>query len=338
LSLFDKISAWREKDESTFSPCVPSYLLFVTLWKRTVTFGSALLTLQGAHSFADSLAPEAVKLPALRVNGQAAVAHTQGLEVLGGKYFVTARREDVRPKRALLLRCETTGNDWDVWDITPVDASGALTLLDHPGGIQSDGKRLWIPLAESKRDGRSLIRVFPLAGVVAGQVLKPEFEFTVNDHIGAVAVAPDQGVVFGASWDTERVYIWDLKGRLTRTLTGSELGIRGLGMVMGTNGRAGVAVQDWKFTGDRLFASGLFRAPGSEAILPKSRLMSFVGFLESDFHRRVVTLPPCEGTELSREAMAISDGMVYFLPEDLGATNRLFRVPLADLLKPNGSQ
>lgn len=30
--------------------------------------------------------------------------------------------------------------------------------------MQSDGKRLWIPIAETKRKGRSIIRVFPLAG------------------------------------------------------------------------------------------------------------------------------------------------------------------------------
>jgi hypothetical protein len=36
---------------------------------------------------------------------------------------------------------------------------------------------------------------------------------------------------------------------------------------------------------------------------------------------------------MAREAMAISNGAIYFLPEDLGASNRLFRVSLADLMK-----
>jgi hypothetical protein len=75
------------------------------------------------------------------------------LEIKSGKYYVTARRDDVHPRRALLLRTDARGTDWDVWDITPVDAHGALTTLDHPGGMQSDGDRLWIPLAESKRKG-----------------------------------------------------------------------------------------------------------------------------------------------------------------------------------------
>jgi hypothetical protein len=31
--------------------------------------------------------------------------------------------------------------------------------------------------------------------------------------------------------------------------------------------------------------------------------------------------------------MAVSDGAIYFLPEDLGASNRMFRVALSDLIK-----
>ena len=276
---------------------------------------------------------DVVNLPPLRIEGQPAKAHTQGLELAGGKYYLTARRDDVRPRRALLLRTDPAATDWDVWDITPVDARGALTVLDHPGGMQSDGTRLWIPLAESKRNSRAIVRAFLLADLVAGRPLKPVFEFPVSDHIGAVAVSTEHGLLFGANWDTEKVYVWDLKGSLQRTLRGDELGARGLGVVAGPEGRAGVAVQDWKVVGDRLYASGLFRSPKLAAASPASRLCWFEHFLEPDFQRRTVTLPRRDGIELAREAMAISGGSVYFLPEDLGASNRLFRVALAELTK-----
>jgi len=36
---------------------------------------------------------------------------------------------------------------------------------------------------------------------------------------------------------------------------------------------------------------------------------------------------------LAREGMAISADKVYFLPEDLGASNRLFRISAADLME-----
>ena len=298
---------------------------------RLALWVALILPLQ--PSLADDLTIEAISLPALRINGQPARAHTQGLEIESGKYYVTARRDDVVPRRALLLQTESPRSDWDVWDITPLDAGGDLTALDHPGGLQSDGKRLWIPLAESRRKGRSLIRVFPISGMVAGQPLKAEFEFAVNDHIGAVAVSANDGLVFGASWDTETVYTWKFDGRLHQTLDGRELQSRGLGVVNGANGRAGLAVQDWKVVGDWLFASGLLRGPKVLPESPQSRLMSFASFLEPGFQRRSVPLPKQNRTELAREAMAISDGQVYFLPSDLGASNRVYRLPLADLMK-----
>jgi len=113
----------------------------------------------------------------------------------------------------------------------------------------------------------------------------------------------------------------------------TELKDRGLGVVAGPERRPGVAVQDWKLTGERLFASGPFRAPGSPAESPGSRLLWFTGFLSRDFQQHTVTVPLRNGTELAREAMAVSDGAIYFLPEDLSTSNRMFRVALPDLLK-----
>ena len=311
-----------------------SHQLITMSWTRIAWWSVALLLLHANHSRADNLTIDEIPLPALRIDGQPAKAHTQGLEVAGASYYVTARREDVRPKRALLLRAAKTATHWDVWDITPRDLGGTPMLLDHPGGMQSDGQRLWIPTAASKPKSRSIIRVFPLSAMIPGQPLKPQFEFPVNDHIGALAVSVERNVVFGASWDTESVYVWDLQGNLKRTLTGSALGLRGLGAVAGADPRSGVAVQDWKVIGDRLFASGLVREPDAATTSPKSRFVSFANFLESDFQRSAVTLPLHKGTELAREAMAISDSVVLFLPEDLGVSNRIFQVALTNLFKP----
>jgi hypothetical protein len=293
----------------------------------------AVFVLHGAHSGAGEWTADVISLPPLRIAGQPAGAHTQGLELAAGHYYVSARRDDIRPRRALLLRTAPARIDWDVWDITPVDAQNAAPALDHPGGMQSDGKRLWIPLAESRRNGRSIIRVFALAGMTAGRPLKAEFEFSVNDHIGALAVDPQRGLVLGANWDTEIVYVWDLGGRLRRTLTGADLEARGLGAAPNGKSRAGVAVQDWKFIGAELVASGLFRAPAPPSPEPKSRLLSFERFLENDFRKRVVALPSKEGTELANEGMALSGGAVYLLPEDLSASNRLFRVRRGDVFR-----
>ena len=297
-----------------------------------LAFACAALLLPGVQALAGDLRFESVGLPGLRIDGQAAIAHTQGLEVLGGKYYVTARRDDLVPKRALLLRTAASRMDWDVWDITPSFGVGTVPALDHPGGFQSDGKRLWIPIAESNRKGHSVIRVFPLTEMVRGQPLTAEFEFRVNDHIGAIAVFVDKEFVLGASWDTETIYVWDLAGQLQRTLNGPELESRGLGAARGPNSRPGLAVQDWKMVDGRLFASGIQRGPEIDSS-PQNQFLCFVGFFESGFQRQLVVLPNSHGVELAREGMAISDGLVYFLPEDLGASNRVFRASVSDLMQ-----
>ncbi len=293
----------------------------------------ALFFLGGFHTQPDGLPISEIKLPSLQIAEQPSKAHTQGLEIISDKFLVTARRDDLQPKRALLLRTEASRADWDIWDITPLDDHGRVTTLDHPGGMQSDGQYLWVPLAESKRHGRSLIRRFPLSRLVPGETLLADFEFAVNDHIGAIAVSAEQKILLGANWDTEIVSVWDFEGKLQRTLEGPELAAREIGVVSETNVRAGLAVQDWKIVNDRLFASGLFRGGSVTSEPSESRLMSFTQFLRSDFQRISIRLPSQKHIELAREAMAISGGQVYFLPEDLGATNRIFRVSLADLLK-----
>ena len=294
-------------------------------WKRLLPEALAAIICGNHQSQAVELAIKEVQLPPLRMQGQLAKAHSQGMEFVGGSILVTARRDDVLPKRALLLRTAAAAEDWDVWDITPLDAQGEVTTLDHPGGMQSDGTRVWIPLAESRRNGRSIIRAFPLKDLVAGRPLEPELQFSVNDHIGAVAVSVEHQWLLGANWDTEKVYVWNFEGNLQRTLTSFELKTRGLG-VASAEGRNGLAVQDWKLVGDGLFASGLLRTFGDSAGSTESRLSCFTNFLEAGFQRWTVKLPLVNGTQLAREAMTISGSVLHFLPEDLGATNRMFRV------------
>lgn len=296
----------------------------------------ALLLILGLYpTSADELSITTVELPELRIQGQPAQAHTQGLEIVSSNYYVTARRDDVQPRRALLLRTAEGRTDWDVWDITPVDEPGRV--MDHPGGLQSDGMRLWIPVAESKRGGKTSIRRYALEGIIPGRPLKPDFEFTVNDHVGALAVLAERKSLLGASWDTEKVYVWEFDGRAQQGLSVSELALRSLGAdasgAAGNNRRAGLTVQDWKIVDGRLFASGLMKGPNLNAASPQSRLMIFTEFLANRFQRVSIPLPRQRGTELAREAMSISKGQVYFLADDLGAPNRLYRVPLADLVK-----
>jgi len=185
----------------------------------------------------------------------------------------------------------------------------------------------WMSLRRLKRSA-TWLAYFRISGWAA----KPAIEFSVSDHIGAVAVSSERGLVFGANWDTVKVYVWDFTGALQRTLRDDELKARGLG-VDAAGARAGIAVQDWKIVGDRLFAAGLFKTPESTTVPPASRFCEFERFLERDLRSLRVTLPQQNGTELAREAMAVAGGSVYFLPEDLGASNRVFHLSIAKLTR-----
>ncbi len=293
-------------------------------WTLSLVLG---LTFSLRSFGATTSTPEAFPLPPLVLQGREATAHTQGLEKVGTDLYITARREDISPKRAFLFRTRVQAPSWEAWDISPIEPDGTVSKMDHPGGFQSDGTHLWIPLAESRRNGNSVIRAFALKDLTSGTPPRPVVEFKVADHIGAIAVCPSQDRVIGASWDTEKVYIWDLKGSLIRTLDDAQLRPLGLGSSPAPSNRSGIAVQDWKFDGQTLIASGLRKDPTSGTTASLSHMLVVEGFLRTQPRSRVVRLPTMERLELAHEAMAIDATHILFIPEDLGRTNRLFRLP-----------
>jgi hypothetical protein len=115
-------------------------------------------------------------------------------------------------------------------------------------------------------------------------------------------------------------------------LSGADLGERGLGPHSISN-RPGVAVQDWKFVENQLFAAGLVMGPLPGNIRNRSRLVLFNDFLEDKFRVSTVSLPLQDGVEVAREGMAISEASAFFLSEDLGQSNRLFRLRFSSWAK-----
>lgn len=297
-------------------------VLFLKVWEALLILGASLLSTLEGGELGGNAEVEFLPLPALRISGSPARAHTQGLEIVGNRYFVTARREDGAQRRALLLQWSPGDSNWSFWDLTPPSAP----TLDHPGGMQAEGRRLWIPISESQRKGKSTVRAYPLLGWTPERIPPPEVEFPVDDHIGAVAVLAGRSLLVGASWDTETVYLWDFSGTEREVLRGAALSRLGLGL--GTPETPGLRVQDWKGSAGSLVASGLVSAGGASSS-SVSRLLRLGDSLSSP--PVLLPIPSVAGVELAREAMAVHDGSVCFLPEDLGETNRLIRIPLPKL-------
>ena len=154
---------------------------------------------------------------------------------------------------------------------------------------------------------RSAVEVVPLAPLrVEGRPARA--------HTQGLEVVDGQFLVTARQDD-----FWDLRGTLKGTLTGAARRRLGLGDAKEWGG--GLAVQDWKFTGGLLLASGVATSREGSAV---SRLVRMDHALEP--LKPLQNLPVIPGVPLAREGMAVSGGWIQFLPEDLGPTNRLYRI------------
>lgn len=154
----------------------------------------------------------------------------------------------------------------------------------HPGGISANAESLWIPIAEYRPHSTSIIQKR------SKRTLQVEFQFQVPDHIGCLAVTPDQ--IIGGNWDSREFYIWDHKGNLLQKISSDTQN----------------AYQDMKYDPPFVVASGLL-ADHTGAIdwldLPSLKLS-----------RRVPVGNTDRQLPLTREGMAIHRDQLLLLPED----------------------
>ncbi|SRR6266508_401191 len=141
--------------------------------------------------------------------------HPQGMVKLGDRFFISSV-EIIEPTQPCPVPC-------DGYDRTPgkgvghlfvVDANGALLAdvklaegnMYHPGGIDYDGRWLWVPVAEYRPNSNSIVyRVDPHS-------LAVEEAFRVRDHIGGVVRDRVDGHVHGVSWGSRTLYEWTVGG------------------------------------------------------------------------------------------------------------------------------
>ena len=88
---------------------------------------------------------------------------------------------------------------------------GQIELTDgtkyHPGGMDYDGRFIWVPVGEYRPNSQSNIyRVDP-------ETLAAELVFSENDHIGGVVHNVHRGTLHGVSWGSRRMYTWRLTGK-----------------------------------------------------------------------------------------------------------------------------
>ena len=144
--------------------------------------------------------------------------HTQGLVKIGETFFVSAVeiieptvRNGVATDSLYDFSIDRSAGKGRGW-LFKFDVAGQLLgkveLTDgtkyHPGGIDYDGRHIWVPVAEYRPNSRANIyRVDP-------DDLSADFVFEAKDHIGGIVRNVHDGTLHGVSWGSRRLYTWEL--------------------------------------------------------------------------------------------------------------------------------
>ena len=182
--------------------------------------------------------------------------HPQGMVKIGDTLYVSSVDIKTPTKRYPSLQ--------DGYDRDPGEGVGHLFKLDmkgnliaditlgegsvyHPGGIDFDGKSIWVPVAEYRPNSRAIIyRVDPTA-------MKAVEVFRYGDHVGGIVHNTEGKTLHGVSWGSRRFYRWTLdgEGRVTNADSKAEA-------LRVTNPALYIDYQDCKYLGrQEALCSGL---------------------------------------------------------------------------------
>ncbi len=150
--------------------------------------------------------------------------HPQGMVKIGEDFYVSSVEVTQPTKRFAEAQ---NGFDRDtgtgIGHLFKFDNKGNLIAdlrlgegtMYHPGGIDYDGKFIWVSVAEYRPNSRSIIyRVDP-------GTMKATEIFRYADHIGGIIHDTESHTLHGVSWGSRWFYRWTLnpRGRVTNART-----------------------------------------------------------------------------------------------------------------------
>ncbi|CAN5279244.1 DUF6454 family protein [soil metagenome] len=153
--------------------------------------------------------------------------HPQGMVKIGEDFYVSSVEVTTAPKKR---EGSPGGHDRDagagVGHLFRIGPDGALLAdlklgegsIYHPGGVDFDGRFLWVPTAEYRPDSRSILyRVDP-------QNMTAKVVARFGDHVGALSFDRERRELFGVSWGSRRFYRWRIGAAGALTPVGSTKG------------------------------------------------------------------------------------------------------------------
>lgn len=139
--------------------------------------------------------------------------HPQGMVKIGDTFFVSSVEVTAPTERfAKPIDGHDRSPGAGVGHLFKMDGQGRLIAsvvlgegsMYHPGGIDFDGRDIWVPVAEYRPDSRSIVyRVDPAT-------LEATAVFRFADHIGGVVADGAGRELHGISWGARRFYRWSM--------------------------------------------------------------------------------------------------------------------------------
>lgn len=257
--------------------------------------------------------------------------HPQGLVKIGDDFYLSSVEIRTRTKP---FAQPVDGFDRDTGAGTghlfKFDKAGNLLAdlelgegsIYHPGGIDYDGRDIWVPVAEYRPNSRSILyRVDP-------RTMKAREVMRFADHIGAIAHNPDERTLHGASWGSRWFYRWRLDSE------GIVIGpVHPIEQLRTPNPSHYLDYQDCKYAGRRrMLCTGVTEMRPHPGVVP-FRLggMDLVNLDDGrPIHQVPVLLWTAGGLSMTQNPVWLEpagDGLrAYFIPEDDVSTMYVYEV------------
>ena len=258
--------------------------------------------------------------------------HPQGMVRIGDAFFVSSVQVTVPTKR---FPAPVDGIDRDtgagVGHLFKMDLQGRLVArmtlgegtVYHPGGIDFDGRWIWVSVAEYRPNSRSIVyRVDP-------EQMRAVEVFRFQDHLGAIVKDTSDGFLYAVSWGSRRFYRWPVDAGGAVAGAGDRAS-----RLLALNPSHYVDYQDCKYAGARrMLCTGVTELRRSAEAAP-FRLGGLDVLSLTDgrpLHQVPLPLWTQSGLAMTQNPVWIepnqSGGLrVYFMPEDNRSTLYVFDV------------
>ncbi|WCK53407.1 DUF6454 family protein [Aneurinibacillus sp. Ricciae_BoGa-3] len=237
--------------------------------------------------------------------------HSQGLVRVGNLFYMSAVQVTQTPVKY--------DHPQGGYDRTPGKGIGHLFVFDkqgklikdirlgegdiyHPGGLDFDGKNIWVPVAQYRPNSESIVyKVDP-------QAMTATVAFRVHDHIGGLVRDGQNGKIIGNSWGSRKFYEWNEKGQQ---------------LLVKENASFYVDYQDGHYVGQgKMILSGVTEFPNPAAGNAKPFELGGLALVDMKTLNTIREVPV---TELSPQGHVITRNPVFL--EKAGQEMRLYAVP-----------